>query len=136
MSLSPRSCEVRHQGIQPMAIPTGGTTSAEDHAMLLGPEEDEPVEVVDDHRNPSEVTDDYWLYCCRIPSRFQASGKWMLFYRADQIDAAWARARELYMLDEFTVNRASPLGGVSAMKVRTAGTRACIHAAKQRSPCR
>jgi hypothetical protein len=87
--------------------------------MSLGPEATEG-EVISDHRNPSEVTDDYWLCCWRSPSRFQSSGKWMLFYRTDHLDAAWARAQELYTRDELTLNSASALGGVTAMKVSTA----------------
>jgi hypothetical protein len=41
----------------------------------------------------------------------EETGKWMLFYDADKIDAAWSKAKRLYEAGELT--------GISNMKVST-----------------
>jgi hypothetical protein len=64
-------------------------------------------------RLPSQVTDEYWLIHCD-PQKWlgTAEGKWMLFYKKYQVDAAWERAMHSYAT--------GLIEGVQGMKVSTA----------------
>lgn len=51
-----------------------------------------------DNRNPSEVTDGYWVYAFNETNNYQLergnSGKWMLFEHIDDVDVVWIKVRE------------------------------------------
>jgi len=73
------------------------------------------AEVVHDdgETKPSQVSNDYWIYeTSTSHSSSPGGGKWMLFYRNKDIDAAWIKAK--------TCMRSGILAGIAAMKVSTA----------------
>lgn len=62
-----------------------------------------------DPRNPSTVTESYWLYAFReagdYPEPTERSGKWLIFVSAVRVDALWRKIKQ--------ATEAGKLGGVS-----------------------
>ncbi|MFQ5603464.1 MAG: putative phosphothreonine lyase domain-containing protein [bacterium] len=50
-----------------------------------------------DHRKPSQVTDEYWLYAIRqtgdYPEDTANSGKWLVFSPMDKVDDLWQKIK-------------------------------------------